>query len=416
MGDSGEFEEKERRAARNFALAARDAGVRKIIYLGGLGSDSELSPHLSSRQDVGRIMRESGVPTIEFRASIIIGSGSVSFEMVRALVNKLPIMITPRWVNTLAQPIGVEDVIRYLIAGLEAPLTESEVFDIGGADTVSYRDLMQEYARQRGLRRLFVPVPVLTPRLSSLWLGLVTPVYARIGRKLVDSIRHPTVADDHRARELFEVQPMNLSEAIARALTNESREFAATRWSDALSSAGPERGWGGVRFGSRLVDSRATDVDVPSGAAFRPIEVIGGETGWYCMTWLWNLRGFVDLLFGGVGMRRGRSHPTVLRTGDALDFWRIREVQPGRLLRLAAEMKLPGRAWLQFEVDPTPSGARIRQTAIFEPIGLGGLAYWYAIYPLHALVFSGMLRGIARAARASAPPSEVAVAGKRSAG
>ena len=257
MGDAGAFRDKERRAAENFADAARRAGVDRIIYLGGLGSDRELSSHLASRQDVGRILRTSGTPTAEFRASIIIGSGSVSFEMVRALVNKLPVMITPRWVKTPAQPIAVEDVLRYLIAALDMELTESEIFDIGGADAVSYGGLMREYARQRGLRRLFIPVPVLSPRLSSLWLGLVTPVYARIGRKLIDSIRHPTVADDRAARERFGVQPLDLSEAIARALDNESRAFAATRWSDALSSAGPLKGWGGVRLGSRLVDSRA---------------------------------------------------------------------------------------------------------------------------------------------------------------
>jgi len=400
MGDAGGFEEKERHAARNFAAAARRAGVRKIIYLGGLGSgeDSELSPHLSSRQDVGRILRASGVPTVEFRASIIIGSGSLSFEMVRALVNKLPIMITPRWVNTLAQPIAVEDVIRYLMAALAMEPAESAVYDIGGAETVSYRDLMAEYARQRGLRRLFVPVPVLTPRLSSLWLGLVTPVYARIGRKLIDSIRHPTIADDRAARAAFGVRPLGLSQAIARALANESRELAATRWSDALSSAGPVKGWGGVRFGSRLVDSRTIDVAVPPEQAFAPIQRIGGDTGWYFGRRLWQLRGFLDLLVGGVGLRRGRRHPVELHPGDALDFWRVREIRPGRVLRLSAEMKLPGRAWLQFEVDPTPTGARVRQTAIFEPIGLGGLAYWYGIYPLHALVFRNMLRGIGRAA------------------
>jgi len=408
MGDAGGFEDKERQAAENFAVAALRAGVRRIVYLGGLGDDTELSPHLSSRQNVGRILRRSGVPTVEFRASIIIGSGSLSFEMVRALVHKLPVMLTPRWVNTPTQPIAVEDVLRYLMAALEMPLQRSELFDIGGADTVSYCDILREYARQRGLKRMFVPVPVLTPRLSSLWLGLVTPVYARIGRKLIDSIRHPTVADDRRARETFGVQPLDLAQAIARALANESLAFAATRWSDALSSAGPEKRWGGVRFGSRLLDSRAVDVNVAPEQAFAPIQRIGGATGWYFGSWLWRLRGFVDLLFGGVGMRRGRRHPDELHAGDALDFWRVREIRPGRLLRLSAEMKVPGRAWLQFEVDPAPGGARIRQTAIFEPVGLGGLAYWYGIWPLHALVFRGLLRGIARAAeaRGKAPHSE----------
>ena len=331
--------------------------------------------------------------------------------MVRTLVNKLPILITPSWVKTLAQPIGVEDIIRYLSAAIEMPYSESEIFDIGGAETTTYYDLMREYARQRGLRRLFVPVPVLTPKLSSLWLGLITPVYARIGRKLIESIRHPTVANDRRARELFGVQPLGVADAIARALNNESRKLAATRWSDALSSSGPMKSWGGVRFGPLLVDSRTLEAPVLPDQAFAPIARIGGNSGWYFGTWLWNVRGFIDLLFGGVGMRRGRRHPTELHPGDALDFWRVSEFRPGQLLRLSAEMKLPGRAWLQFEVDPTSSGARIRQTAIFEPVGLMGLAYWYGIYRLHALMFSGMIKRIAAKAVASKRIETIPVSG-----
>lgn len=406
MGDSGDFQAKERAAAQNFARAALAAGVRRIVYPGGLGSDDALSPHLSSRREVGRILRGSGVPTLEFRASIIIGSGSLSFEMVRALVNKLPVMITPRWVRTMSQPIAVEDVVRYLMAALEYDKDDSRTFDIGGADQVSYADLMREYARQRALRRLMIPVPFLTPRLSSLWLGLITPVYARIGRKLIDSIRHPSVVE-RRGAEEFDVQPLGLSEAMRRALVNEDREVAATRWSDALSSAGPLHKWGGVRVGSRLVDSRAVTVPVSAAAAFGPIARIGGERGWYFGDWLWQIRGYLDLLVGGVGMRRGRRHAVDLRAGDALDFWRVRAFHAERLLQLTAEMKLPGRAWLQFEVDPADQGATIRQTAIFEPMGLAGLLYWYGIYPLHLLVFSGMLRNIALAAvrDAAAEPS-----------
>jgi hypothetical protein len=305
-------------------------------------------------------------------------------------------MITPRWVRTRAQPIAVEDVIAYLLAGLDLDTAGSRVFEIGGADVVSYEELMREYARQRGLRRLIVPVPVLSPTLSSLWLGLVTPLYARVGRKLIDSLRTPTVVTDDGARRAFTVEPRGFREAIARALANEDREFAETRWSDALSAGGLPRNWGGVRFGSRLVDSRAIRVDAPAPVAFAPIARLGGATGWYAADALWRLRGFLDLLVGGVGLRRGRRDPQHLVPGDAVDCWRVEAVEPGRRLRLAAEMRLPGRAWLVFEVEPDGPGSIIRQTALFDPVGLAGLGYWYGLYPLHRLVFGGMLRGIAR--------------------
>jgi uncharacterized protein YbjT (DUF2867 family) len=403
MGSTGDFEEEDRRAAQLFGQAAKAAGVRRIVYLGGLGSGSALSSHLRSRHEVGEILRRSGVPTIELRASIIIGSGSLSFEMIRALTEKLPVMITPRWVRVPAQPIAIEDVIAYLMAARDLPAKGSTVYEIGGADRVSYGEIMQEYARQRGLHRIMIPVPVLSPRLSGLWLGLVTPIYARVGRKLVDSLRNPTVVEDERARSTFAIRPRGIAEAIARALHHEDRAFAETRWFDALSSAGAQHEWGGVRFGSRLVDSRSTDVAVSAGQAFAPIRRLGGATGWYYGDWLWRLRGFLDLLVGGVGVRRGRRDPEQIEAGDALDFWRVERVNPDRLLLLSTEMRLPGRAWLQFEVEQTGAGSRIRQTAIFDPVGLFGLLYWYALYPLHSLVFAGMLRGIARAARAAAP-------------
>jgi uncharacterized protein YbjT (DUF2867 family) len=400
MGSGSAFEEVDRCAAHCFAQAAREAGVRRIIYLGGLGGGEELSPHLASRQDTGRVLRQSGVPTLELRASIIIGSGSLSFEMLRALVEKLPVMIIPRWVRTRAQPIAIEDVIAYLVAALEVETSESQVYEIGGADQVSYMGLMREYARQRGLRRWMIPVPVLTPWLSSQWLGLVTPVYARVGRELIEGVRNETVVRDDAALRVFPVRPRGIREAIARALTNEDQEFAATHWSDALSSQGAATSWGGIKFGSHIVDSRTARVAVPPAVAFRPVQEIGGETGWYYANWLWQLRGFLDLLVGGVGMRRGRRHPQQLTPGDALDFWRVEAFEPGRLLRLFAEMKLPGRAWLQFEIEGDENGSIIRQTALFDPLGLGGLLYWYALYPIHALIFRGMLRNLTRAARA----------------
>ena len=394
-----DFAARDREAARIFGTAAREAGVKRIVYLGGLGENSGgLSEHLRSRQETGEILRESGVPVVEFRASIVLGSGSLSFEMIRALVERLPVMICPRWVAVEAQPIAVEDVIAYLAAALDLPAGTERVYEIGGPDRVTYGDLMREYARQRGLKRLLVPVPLLTPRLSSLWLGLVTPLYARVGRKLVDSMRIPTVVRDTGALLVFPVKPRGVREAIARALVNEDGAFARTRWSDAVSSSGLTERYGGDRIGTRFIDSRMALVPVPPSSAFAPIQRIGGDAGWYYGNFLWQLRGFLDLLAGGVGLRRGRRHPDELREGDALDFWRVEAVEPNRLLRLRAEMRVPGRAWLQFEITPAPGGAEIRQTAVFDSSGLFGLVYWYALYPIHRFVFGGMLRGIAACA------------------
>lgn len=403
MGASGSFEQADRDAAFNFGAAAKAAGVGRIIYLGGLGNDEEaLSPHLRSRQEVGDILRASGVPVLEFRASIVIGSGSLSFEMIRSLVERLPIMITPRWVNVPAQPIAIDDLLEYLLAAVDLPVEQYRIYEIGGADQVTYADAMRVYARQRGLRIRMLPVPVLTPYVSSLWLGLVTPLYARIGRKLIESIVHPTIVRDDLALRSFPVRPIGMEEAVRRALRAEERHFAETRWSDALSSSGDVPTWGGVQFGNRLVDSRTITVPAPPAAAFRPIQRIGGETGWYGFDALWRLRGFMDLLVGGIGVRRGRRSPTDLRVGDTVDFWRVEAFEPDRLLRLAAEMKVPGRAWLEFEVVPEGTSSIIRQTASFDPVGLFGRAYWYAVYPLHQLVFGGMLRAIARASTSSA--------------
>jgi uncharacterized protein YbjT (DUF2867 family) len=399
MGTAHGFEETDRQAAENFAAAARAQGIQRIIYLGGLGSRlARLSPHLRSRREVGEILGQSGIPVIEFRASIILGSGSLSFEMIRALAERLPVLITPRWVTILAQPIAIDDVLQYLCAALDLSINGSHIFEIGGQDQVSYGDLMREYARQRGLRRLMIPVPVLTPRLSSLWLGLVTPLYARIGRKLIESIRHPTVVQDDSAQKAFAVRPVGMHEAIEQALCNEDREYSETHWSDALSSAGPVPRWGGVRFGNRIVDSRKLQVRVPPQAAFAPIQGIGGSTGWYYANWIWSLRGWIDLFIGGVGMRRGRRDSIRLTVGDTLDCWRVEAFEPERRLRLAAEMKIPGRAWLEFEVTGDANGSIIRQTAIFDPAGLQGLLYWYSLYLFQRIVFSGMLRVIGRIA------------------
>jgi len=395
LGVARNFETLERRAAQNFIRAAEDAGVERIIYLGGLGEDSDhLSAHLNSRHEVGRIFGESGISTLEFRAGMIIGSGSLSFELVRALVERLPFMLAPRWVRTPTQPIGIEGVVAYLRQALDKPELKG-IVEIGGPDIVSYQDVMLEYARQRGLRRWIIPVPLLTPRLSSLWLGLVTPVYARVGRKLVDSLVHPLVVRNDSGQKEFSVKLRGYREAITRALAKEDQDWAETHWSGAVSSAGQPAAWGGVRFGTRIVDSRAIRVEAPADQVFSVLQRLGGENGWYSAHWLWRLRGHIDLLLGGVGLRRGRRDPVDLAVGEPLDFWRVEAFDPGKRLRLSAEMKVPGRAWLEFEVEREGEGALLKQTALFDPRGLFGLLYWYLLYPLHQYVFSSLLGGIA---------------------
>ena len=398
MQSGAEFEAQEREAATNFALAAREAGVRRIIYLGGLAHGEDLSPHMRSRVETGRILRASGVPVIEFQASIIIGSGSASFEMIRALVERLPVMITPRWVSTAAQPIAIEDVIDYLAAAIRLPLAESLTVEIGGSEVTSYLGIMREFARQRKLRRWIMRVPGLSLSLSSRWLTLVTPVYASVGRCLIESVRHPSVVRNPNARALFAVQTMGISRAIERALANEDRSAAASRWSDACalarSSSLPLESVRDV-----LINEQTVRVPVAPDEAFAPVRRIGGRTGWYYGNVLWRIRGFVDLMMGGVGMRRGRPDPETPQPGSTLDFWRVEIYQPGRRLRLFAEMRVPGRAWLDFHAIPDGPETVLRQVAQFEPNGLTGLLYWYLLWPLHELMFRGMLRGIVAALR-----------------
>ena len=397
LAAAGSFEEQDRIAATNFARTAETACVKRMIYLGGLGAGQDLSPHLSSRQEVGAILRQSAVPAIEFRASVILGSGSLSFELVRALVERLPVMTTPRWVRTRTQPIAIEDVIAYLIAALDIPLETSTVFEIGCADITSYDGIMREYARQRGLKRLIIPVPWLNPWLSSFWLALVTPLYYKVGRWLIEGVKNETIVNSSKALETFAVRPRGIRESIQRALANEDKEFAETRWADAAPEYLKTR-LGGTRFGSRLIYSKDIIVPRPPGECFRPIQCVGGETGWYTFNWLWKLRGLLDKIAGGVGSKRGRRNPCCLLPGDTIDFWRVEAVEQDRMLRLFSELKAPGRAWLQFEVKGGGTSSIIRLTSIFDPVGIAGLLYWYVFYPFHALVFSSMLRGICKAA------------------
>jgi uncharacterized protein YbjT (DUF2867 family) len=400
MEASGDFEEMDRVAARNFAAAAKRAGVRRFVYLGGLGAGRHLSSHLASRQEVGDILRFSGVPTIEFRASIVIGSGSASYEIVRALVETLPVLLAPRWVETAAQPIGIEDVVEYLVGALDCE--GSAVYEIGGEDRVTYGEILREYARQRGLHRRVLPLPVVTPRVSRFCLGLLTPAYGQVAGAMVDSLRNETVVRTDAAVRAFPVRPRGFRDAIAGALSNEDREFAETRWSNALPTRRSLR-WSGTDFRRRQVSSRAIRVSRTPEHVFDPVKRIGGHTGWYAGNWFWNARGLLDTLRGGVGLRRGRRDPLDLRVGDTVDFWRVERFESNRLLRLAAEMKIPGRLWLQFEVDPDGDGdSQIRQTTVFDPAGYVGLAYWYLLCPVHELVFAGMFRGVVRAAGVAA--------------
>jgi uncharacterized protein YbjT (DUF2867 family) len=373
MTAGSDFAELDRRAARNFARVAAESGVRRIVYLGGLVDDTaSASAHLHSRAETGAILRESGVPVIELRASIIIGANGLSFEMIRMLVERLPLMVCPRWVSTATQPIAIDDVIAYLDAARDVPLDGSTVIEIGGPEVVSYGGIMRAYARLRGLRRFLIPVPVLTPRLSGLWLALVTPSQAQVGRSLVEGLRNPTVVRSNTAREVFGIKPMPLDEALRRAIDDPSA-------------------------GSWKVDSRTVDVDASPARAFAPIQRIGGRTGWYYGNSLWAIRGWLDSLVGGVGMGRGRHDPERCGPGDVIDGWTVEVLEPNRRLRLSADMRLPGRAWLEFEVTPLDNGrgSRIRQTAIFDPRGLLGRAYWYAVLPVHNVMFQGMLRSIA---------------------
>lgn len=402
------FAQTDRRAAKNVAEAAALAGVSRIIYLGGLGVEGSgrLSEHLRSRHEVGRVLASGSVPVTEFRAAVIIGSGSASFEILRYLTERLPVMITPRWVSTPVQPIAVRDVLAYLVDCLRVPETSGRIFEIGGPEVMTYRELMQMYAQEAGLRkRAIIPVPVLTPRLSSYWVHLVTPAPASLARPLADGLRNPVIVSDDRIRGLIPRELIPAREAIRLAMDRLQHETMESHWTDASGKApaawsyDSDPDWTG---GTILQETRSLVVPVAPPEAWAPISRIGGEQGYYYADGLWRARGAIDSLVGGVGLRRGRAYPATLRAGDALDFWRISDVEPGRRVRLVAEMKLPGEAMLEFEIAPENGGTRITQTASFLPRGLAGLAYWHALLPLHRVIFRGMLDGIAREATRSA--------------
>jgi uncharacterized protein YbjT (DUF2867 family) len=413
LGTGPSFEERDADAARTFADAARETGVKRIVYLGGMisGKEGDLSPHLRSRAEVGDILLDSGVPTAALQAAVIIGSGSASFEMLRYLTERLPAMITPKWVETRIQPIAVRDVLRYLVGAAALPADVNRRFDIGGPDILTYADMMRRYAATSKLPpRLLVPVPVLSPALSAHWVGLVTPVPSGLAKPLVESLRIEVVASEHDIAQYIPDPPeglLPLDRAIELALAHTREGDVSTSWSSASTPGAPsdplpsDPDWAG---GSLYVDERSSVVNAPPEALWRVIEGIGGTSGWYSFRAAWAARGLLDRLAGGVGLRRGRRDPVHLRPGDALDFWRVEAITPGQLLRLRAEMKLPGLAWLELYVGQDDDGrTTYRQRAIFQPHGLTGHAYWRSISPFHGIVFGGMLRNITAAAERDIP-------------
>ncbi len=398
---SRDFAASDRAAADNMVAAAETAGLERIIYLSGLGEDApDLSEHLRSRAEVAKILRAGKTPTTVLRAAMIIGSGSASFEILRYLVERLPVMITPRWVDTPCQPIAIRNVLNYLIGCLGCDETVGQTFDIGQPEVVSYRQLMRLFAEEAGLpRRWIVPVPVLTPRLSSYWINLVTPVPAALARPLAEGLRNTVVCGETRIRELIPQELLDCRQSIRAALEQLRGQTVESSWSDAGAippaawSTPGDASWAG---GTHYDDARCIRLAAPMDKTWKAVSCIGGDTGWYYANWLWWLRGLIDQMAGGIGLRRGRRCPLDLAPGDALDFWRVAEVDKPQRLLLAAEMKLPGKALLEFRLsESAPGETLIVQTARYLPRGLTGILYWYAVWPFHNFVFDGMLRGIA---------------------
>ena len=404
MTAGSEFRRRDITAAHQFGRAAREAGTQRIIYLGGLGNpETDLSEHLRSRQETGEALRESGVPVTEFRAAIVVGAGSISFEMIRYLAERVPLMICPRWVYTRVQPIAIEDVLHYLVASLSQCEAESRVVEIGGADVLTYGEMMTRYATVRGLRRWLIPVPVLTPRLSSYWVHWVTPIRAAYARPLIEGLRNEVVVRDDRAATLFPaIRPMGYEQAVRTALG----ELNAARCAARLEGRGePTKPLEVFSLDGMIVERRRVEVEAPARELYRVFSHLGGRHGWPAFQWAWRLRALFDHMIGGVGLRRTRPDREDLRAGDAVDFYRVETVVPGRLVRLRVELKLPGEGWVQFEAEPRDSQrSRLVQTVFFSPCGLGGVLYWYLFYPAHAIIFNRMLAkmaGKAESARAA---------------
>lgn len=400
-GKKGDFASRDIKAAENFAKAAERNGVERIIYLGGLGSAKDtLSKHLQSRQNTGHHLRKHQVPVTEFRAAIVVGSGSISFEMIRYLTDRLPVMICPKWVYTKAQPIAVRNVLQYLTAAIEKPETKGKIIEIGGKTVLTYGEMMMGYAKANKLKRYLIPVPFLTPGLSSRWVHHVTPISKSLAKPLIEGLKNDVVVEYDSAKTYFpEIEPFSYDKAVHLALDrmNDEQRSVETTWNDALISSKGDRK--PVEFKTEeglLVERRVREIDSTPEKVFRVYCALGGEKGWPSHNWAWKIRGLMDRFVGGVGFRRGRRDPYDLRVGDALDFWRVEAIDPNRLLRLRAEMKLPGLAWLEFQSTPTENGkTKFVQTAYFDPSGLNGLLYWYSLYPFHGFIFSSMIDRLA---------------------
>jgi uncharacterized protein YbjT (DUF2867 family) len=399
LNESGTLLKSETTAAQNFAAAAQRAGIRRIIYLGALGTSDldECSPHIQSRRTVGDVLRRAGVPVTEFRASVVIGNGSMPFEVIRALVERLPFMITPRWVRMKLQPISADDVIDYLLSAVETGNDENAIYEIGGQDVVSYETLLRTYERARNLRRLYVGVPVITPRLSSHWLRLVTPAHFKIARKIVESAGQDSIVKDQQASIDFPIKPVGIEEAIARAVTEDANHMLllADRASESTNYGDCEK----ETVGTHFVERRSIALDAKPEFCFEVIKKLGGKHGWYWGDWLWQLRGILDQLVGGSGLRRHLTSEDGPSEGEILDFWTVERLTEGSRLTLRAEMKLPGTAWLDFQLLDDPKGTRLKQTVIFGAHGLTGQLYWAAVQPIHSIIFRNMLRHMGEAAR-----------------
>jgi uncharacterized protein YbjT (DUF2867 family) len=403
IGTGRSFAASDRAAAENVARASARAGVQRIVYLGGLVPDGETaSPHLASRAEVGQILLDGPVPAVVLQAGVVIGSGSASFEMLRYLTERLPVMVTPRWVHSRVQPIAVRDVLSYLVGALALAPGTNRRFDIAGPDVLTYEEMMQRYAAVAGLpRRILIAVPVLTPWLSSQWVNVVTPVPKAIAQPLIESLRNSVVARDHDIEDLIPIRPLGFDDAVEKALDKIVDFDVETRWAGAEWPGAPsdpmptDPDWAG---GSVYRDEREVTVDAPRPSVWRVVEGIGGDRGWYSFPLAWAARGLLDRLVGGVGLRRGRRHPDLLAVGEPLDFWRVEAIERGQLLRLRAEMRLPGQAWLEFRLDDDGGGTCLRQRALFIPHGLSGHLYWWSVWPFHGVVFGSMLHSVAAAA------------------
>lgn len=399
--------ERDLQAAANFASSAEISGVKHIIYFGELVDPTDdLSPYLRSRNETGHVLRLGRVPVTELRAGMVIGSGSALFEMIRYTAERQPVLVCPRWLFTMAQPIAIRNVLEYLLAVLKTPECIGKLIEIGGASSLTYADMLMIYASERGLKRVLIPLPIYSPRLSAYWVHMITPVHWRVILPLIEGLHAESVVKDDQARRLFpQIQPFDYQTALHLALGRVASDDVETSWSDAMVvSQGDTRPYTFTTSEGMMLERRNLLLDLPAHRIFRAYTGLGGKRGWLYLNWAWRVRGWIDKLVGGVGLRRGRRNPDDIRVGESLDFWRVEAVETDRLIRLRAEMRVPGKAWLEFQSIPQPGGKTLlTQTAYFAPRGLAGFLYWYVLYPIHGFIFSGLIRKVANRAENLTP-------------